>query len=196
MLNAAVLVEEAKGLGCHQTKFSANSVFAAETDTSPGCKFSKSRFQPKFQSKTNCDVNIGICHDAQVLQKPDMEPKKRRGGKRFRKMKERYGLTDTRKAANRVNFNQAEEEFLDGDEVKTQRTLLYRVLLLDFAFSSRSSGAGGCIPMTWTAMKGRSRRATVHSTRSAAGSTAAVPAPLPPPWALSTFPTFNLDKSV
>ncbi len=46
-----------------------------------------------------------------------MEVKKRRGGKRFRKMKERYGLTDTRKAANRVNFNQAEEEFLDGDEV-------------------------------------------------------------------------------
>jgi U4/U6 small nuclear ribonucleoprotein PRP31 len=26
-------------------------------------------------------------------------------------------LTDVRKAANRVNFNQPEEEFLDGDEV-------------------------------------------------------------------------------
>lgn len=51
-----------------------------------------------------------------VLPAPDMEPKKRRGGRRFRKMKERYGLTDVRKAANRVNFNQAEEEFLDGDE--------------------------------------------------------------------------------
>lgn len=53
----------------------------------------------------------------QVLAAPDMEGKKRRGGKRFRKMRERYGMTDTRKAANRVNFNQAEEEFLDGDEV-------------------------------------------------------------------------------
>ncbi len=38
-----------------------------------------------------------------VLPVPDMEPKKRRGGKRFRKMKERYGLTDMRKAANRCS---------------------------------------------------------------------------------------------
>ena len=30
-----------------------------------------------------------------VLPAPDMEPKKRRGGRRFRKMKERYGLTGT-----------------------------------------------------------------------------------------------------
>eukprot|EP00884_Botryococcus_braunii_P005496 jgi/Botrbrau1/14948/Bobra.0018s0052.1 len=52
-----------------------------------------------------------------VLPVPDMEPKKRRGGRRYRKLKERYGLTDVRKAANRVNFNQPEEEFLDGDEV-------------------------------------------------------------------------------
>ncbi|KAK9917190.1 hypothetical protein WJX75_001712 [Coccomyxa subellipsoidea] len=52
-----------------------------------------------------------------VLPVPDMEPKKRRGGRRARKYKERYGLTDVRKAANRVNFNQPEEEFLDGDDV-------------------------------------------------------------------------------
>lgn len=45
--------------------------------------------------------------------------KKRRGGRRLRKMKERYGLTDMRKAANRLmfNFNEAEEEYIDGDEV-------------------------------------------------------------------------------
>ncbi len=48
---------------------------------------------------------------------PDLEQKKRRGGRRLRKMKERYGMTDIRKLQNRVNFNQAEEEFLDGDEV-------------------------------------------------------------------------------
>mmetsp|Transcript_6589 Transcript_6589/g.19004 ORF Transcript_6589/g.19004 Transcript_6589/m.19004 type:complete len:499 (-) Transcript_6589:370-1866(-) len=58
-----------------------------------------------------------------VLAAPDMEGKKRRGGKRFRKMRERYGMTDTRKAANRVNFNQAEEEFLDGDEMVGLGTL-------------------------------------------------------------------------
>ena len=52
-----------------------------------------------------------------MLPVPDLEPKKRRGGKRYRKMKEKYGLTDVQKAANRVQFNQAEEEFLDGEEV-------------------------------------------------------------------------------
>ena len=40
-----------------------------------------------------------------VLPVPDLEPKKRRGGRRFRKMKERYGLTDMRKAANRCGFS-------------------------------------------------------------------------------------------
>mmetsp|Transcript_20589 Transcript_20589/g.49016 ORF Transcript_20589/g.49016 Transcript_20589/m.49016 type:complete len:497 (-) Transcript_20589:41-1531(-) len=48
---------------------------------------------------------------------PDQEPKKKRGGRRLRKMKERYGMTDVRKLQNRINFNQPEEEFLDGDEV-------------------------------------------------------------------------------
>lgn len=42
-----------------------------------------------------------------VLPVPDMEPKKRRGGRRFRKMKERYGLTDMRKAANRSAYLQS-----------------------------------------------------------------------------------------
>eukprot|EP00240_Pyramimonas_obovata_P005008 CAMPEP_0118925824 /NCGR_PEP_ID=MMETSP1169-20130426/3648_1 /TAXON_ID=36882 /ORGANISM="Pyramimonas obovata, Strain CCMP722" /LENGTH=390 /DNA_ID=CAMNT_0006867233 /DNA_START=231 /DNA_END=1400 /DNA_ORIENTATION=+ len=41
---------------------------------------------------------------------PDLEGKKRRGGRRLRKMKERYGMTDMRKQANRMNFNQPEEE--------------------------------------------------------------------------------------
>lgn len=34
-----------------------------------------------------------------VLPVPDMEPKKRRGGRRARKYKERYGLTDVKKVA-------------------------------------------------------------------------------------------------
>jgi len=33
-------------------------------------------------------------------------------------MKERYGLTDMRQAQNRMNFNQQEEEYMDGDEVR------------------------------------------------------------------------------
>jgi U4/U6 small nuclear ribonucleoprotein PRP31 len=53
------------------------------------------------------------------LAAPDAEVKKRRGGRRLRKMKERYGLTDMRKAASRTKFDfaQAEEEYVDGDEI-------------------------------------------------------------------------------
>jgi U4/U6 small nuclear ribonucleoprotein PRP31 len=53
---------------------------------------------------------------AKVLPVPDGEAKKRRGGKRYRKMKERFGMTDLRKQANRMMFNQAEEEFVDGED--------------------------------------------------------------------------------
>jgi U4/U6 small nuclear ribonucleoprotein PRP31 len=46
------------------------------------------------------------------LPAPDDKPKKRRGGKRYRQMKERMGLTDLRKEANRLKFGEdGEEEF-------------------------------------------------------------------------------------
>ncbi|KAH7373778.1 hypothetical protein KP509_17G074700 [Ceratopteris richardii] len=45
---------------------------------------------------------------------PDSDPKKKRGGRRLRKMKERYALTDMRKLANRMQFGVAEESSL-GD---------------------------------------------------------------------------------
>ncbi|KAI7842324.1 hypothetical protein COHA_003964 [Chlorella ohadii] len=53
---------------------------------------------------------------AKVLPVPDAEGKKRRGGKRYRKMKERYGMTDLRKQANRMMFNKVEDEFMDGED--------------------------------------------------------------------------------
>ena len=44
----------------------------------------------------------------------DPKPKKRRGGERHRKMKEKLGLTEVRKLQNRMKFgDQAEEEFRD-----------------------------------------------------------------------------------
>lgn len=52
---------------------------------------------------------------AKPLPAPGIEAKKRRGGKRARALKERYGITDMRKAANRVNFNEVEEEGYDGE---------------------------------------------------------------------------------
>lgn len=42
--------------------------------------------------------------------------KKRRGGRKARKAKERYGMTELRKLANRVEFGKVEEEALGDDE--------------------------------------------------------------------------------
>lgn len=53
---------------------------------------------------------------AEVLAVPDAgeNKKTKRGGRRARKMKEKYGLTDMKKAQNRMLFNQAEDEYFDG----------------------------------------------------------------------------------
>ena len=41
-----------------------------------------------------------------ALPAPDMNTKKKRGGKRVRKQKDRYTMSETRKAANRVGFGE------------------------------------------------------------------------------------------
>ncbi|KAI8111200.1 hypothetical protein M9434_004773 [Picochlorum sp. BPE23] len=53
-----------------------------------------------------------------VLPVPDAQEMKktRRGGRRVRKMKEKYGMTELKKQANRMLFNQVEDEFIDGEE--------------------------------------------------------------------------------
>ncbi|CAL9222647.1 unnamed protein product [Arabidopsis halleri] len=48
------------------------------------------------------------------LHVPNSEPKKRRGGRRLRKMKERYQVTEVRKLANRMAFGTPEDSSL-GD---------------------------------------------------------------------------------
>jgi U4/U6 small nuclear ribonucleoprotein PRP31 len=55
---------------------------------------------------------------AEVLAVPDAEEMKKtkRGGRKVRKMKEKYGMTELKKQANRMLFNQMEDEFLDGEE--------------------------------------------------------------------------------
>jgi U4/U6 small nuclear ribonucleoprotein PRP31 len=52
----------------------------------------------------------------EVLAVPDAgeNKKNKRGGRRARKIKEKYGLTDIKKAQNRMLFNQAEDEYFDG----------------------------------------------------------------------------------
>ncbi|KAJ4830794.1 U4/U6-U5 snRNP complex subunit prp31 [Turnera subulata] len=51
---------------------------------------------------------------SQALPVPSSETKRRRGGRRLRKMKERYALTEMRKLANRMQFGVPEESSL-GD---------------------------------------------------------------------------------
>lgn len=40
---------------------------------------------------------------------PDLQPKKKRGGKRHRKKKELFQQSEMRKLQNRIQFNEAEE---------------------------------------------------------------------------------------
>lgn len=51
------------------------------------------------------------------LPKPDAAAKKRRGGARFRKQKEKMAATEMMKQANRMQFGKVEEEYIDGDEM-------------------------------------------------------------------------------
>jgi U4/U6 small nuclear ribonucleoprotein PRP31 len=56
---------------------------------------------------------------AKPLAVPDEKPRKKRGGRRYRKVKERYAVTDVRKAQNRMNFGVDEQDsLLAGDTVK------------------------------------------------------------------------------
>lgn len=49
------------------------------------------------------------------LPKPIDPPRKKRGGKRVRKMKERYAMTELRKQANRLNFAEIEDDAYQED---------------------------------------------------------------------------------
>lgn len=49
------------------------------------------------------------------LPAPIDAPRKKRGGRRYRKMKERLGMTDMRKRANRMNFGEIEEDAYQED---------------------------------------------------------------------------------
>lgn len=46
---------------------------------------------------------------------PDAEKKKRRGGRRKRMWKERFGMTDMAKEANRMQFGVQEAETIEGE---------------------------------------------------------------------------------
>lgn len=52
---------------------------------------------------------------AKPLPKPDDPPRKKRGGRRVRKMKERYAQSQMRKQANRMTFGEIEEDAYQDD---------------------------------------------------------------------------------
>ncbi|KAJ3298994.1 hypothetical protein HDU79_003320 [Rhizoclosmatium sp. JEL0117] len=57
-------------------------------------------------------------HAIKALPIPNDGPKKRRGGKRFRAMKEKMAMTEAWKQQNRMSFNTPEEEVLVGDTIE------------------------------------------------------------------------------
>merc|ERR1719300_826357 len=54
-----------------------------------------------------------------ALPAPDEKPRRKRGGKKYRKMRERYKVTETQRMQNRLAMNKPEEEVitLDGEMV-------------------------------------------------------------------------------
>lgn len=52
------------------------------------------------------------------LPPPDARPRRKRGGKRQRRLKELNAMTDARRAANRIAFGEAETEIIVGEDVK------------------------------------------------------------------------------
>lgn len=60
---------------------------------------------------------------AKPLPKPVDQPKKKRGGKHVRKMKERYAMTELRKQANRMNFADIEDDAYQEDLGYTRGTI-------------------------------------------------------------------------
>ena len=54
----------------------------------------------------------GLMRTEKPMEIPDMQPKKKRGGKRHRKMKEMYEMTELKKNQNRLKFGEeAEDEY-------------------------------------------------------------------------------------
>uniref|UniRef100_A0A7N1A8C7 Nop domain-containing protein n=1 Tax=Kalanchoe fedtschenkoi TaxID=63787 RepID=A0A7N1A8C7_KALFE len=94
----------------------AKSTLAARIDSTRGDPTGKSGrdLKEEIQKKIAKWQEPPPAKQPKPLPVPDSEPKKKRGGRRLRKMKERYAITDMRKLANRMQFGVPEESSL-GD---------------------------------------------------------------------------------
>ncbi|KAF3431294.1 hypothetical protein FNV43_RR26025 [Rhamnella rubrinervis] len=92
------------------------STLAARVDSTRGDPSGNSgrAFREEIRKKIEKWQEPPPAKQPKPLPVPDSEPKKKRGGRRLRKMKERYAITDMRKLANRMQFGVPEESSL-GD---------------------------------------------------------------------------------
>merc|ERR1719507_2322074 len=72
-------------------------------------------FREEIEKKIEKFQEPSSVKGVKALPAPIEAPKKRRGGRRVRKMKERYAVTELRKQANRMNFGELEEDLYQND---------------------------------------------------------------------------------
>ncbi|CAA7028627.1 unnamed protein product [Microthlaspi erraticum] len=113
-----ILQKTPPGLRSRVIRFLAGkSVLAARSDAARGDTsgtYGKA-LREEIVKKIEKLQEPGVARQPKSLPVPDMEPKKRRGGRRLRKMKERYAVTEMRKLSNRVAFGVTAEESSLGD---------------------------------------------------------------------------------
>ncbi|ORY03530.1 Nop domain-containing protein [Basidiobolus meristosporus CBS 931.73] len=76
------------------------------------------KFREEIDQKIEKLVEPPPGKNIKALPAPDDAPKKRRGGRRVRKQKEAYAVTDLRKAQNRMSFGVAEDEVGSMDSTR------------------------------------------------------------------------------
>jgi len=72
-------------------------------------------FREEIEKKIEKFQEPSSVKGVKALPAPIEAPKKRRGGRRVRKMKERYAVTELRKQANRMNFGELNEDIYQND---------------------------------------------------------------------------------
>ncbi|ESQ37474.1 hypothetical protein EUTSA_v10003005mg [Eutrema salsugineum] len=88
------------------------STLAARIDAVKGDPSGKNgkAFREEIRNKIDKLQEPCLARQPKQLPVPNTNPKKRRGGRRLRKTKERYAVTEMRKQANRVAFGETPEE--------------------------------------------------------------------------------------
>ena len=91
-----------------------------QLNESAGGESDESSKQLGFKLRQDLELKIEKWQEPQkgrtkkALPIPDEKPRRKRGGKRYRKMKERMQMTDVRKEANRQSFATADNEYGDN----------------------------------------------------------------------------------